>query len=91
MPTCIYQVSLEPTVFLITYHFTVILTHPQHNMSQHGICLSHMLDVRDVLIPLSVLSRTGDLSMYPNYPNGMGHIFAVDETWLLLYLHLSTK
>jgi hypothetical protein len=68
-----------------------MLTHPQHNTSQHGIYLSHMLDVRDVLVLLSILSHTGDLSMYPSYPVGMGHIFAVDETLLLLYLHLRAK
>jgi hypothetical protein len=68
-----------------------MLTYLQHNMSQHGICLSHMLDVRDVLIPLSILSHTEDLNMHPSYPVGMGHIFAVDEMLLLLYLHLSAK
>jgi hypothetical protein len=50
-----------------------------------------MPDVQDVLIPLSVLSHIEDLSMCPNYPVEMGHISAVDEMWLLLYLHLNTK
>jgi len=77
----------------LTLHSTdyvVLPTHPQHNMSQHGTCLSHMPDVQDVPIPLSTLSHTGDLSMYPNYPIGTDHTAAAVGMCLLLYPHLNT-
>jgi hypothetical protein len=49
-----------------------------------------MPDVQDVPVLLSTLSHIGDLNMYPNYPVGMGHAAAADETWLLRRPHLNT-